>query len=150
MPDPKFIDSLRFAQAGLSLSGEYMVTDLARLKDLLVSDAGNVAYRLEGVNAAGRPALRLSVRAELAMLCQRCLEPFVHRVEAESLMPQARNERELAAWERDDPLLDAQVCDARLDVRTLVEDEILLSLPIMPRHAEGECGLEGESSPRAG
>jgi uncharacterized metal-binding protein YceD (DUF177 family) len=50
----------------------------------------------------------------------------------------------IANWrfgKSEDPLVDAQVAESRLDVASLVEDEILLSLPLMPRHPEGECSL---------
>ncbi len=57
----------------------------------------------------------------------------------DSLLPVARNEAELERWERLDPLLDALVADPSLDLAALVEDEILLSLPPVPLHAEGQC-----------
>ena len=41
--------------------------------------------------------------------------------------------------------LDAVAADAELDVWSLVEDEVLLALPIAPRHAEGACQAAGES-----
>jgi uncharacterized protein len=140
-PAKAYLDSLRFAQSGETLSGEYAVSELPRLIDLLASADGVVRFRLSGERVLGRPALRLWLETELRMVCQRCLEGYDQPVSADSLMPIARDERELALWESEDPLVDAQVADPRLDVRTLVEDEILLSLPIMPRHPEGECSV---------
>lgn len=61
----------------------------------------------------------------------------------DSLLPVARNDAELERWERLDPLLDALVADPQLDLATLVEDEILLSLPTVPLHAEGRCDPNG-------
>lgn len=61
----------------------------------------------------------------------------------DQVFPVARNEAQLELWERSDPLLDALVADPELDVLTLVEDEILLSLPVAPRHAEGGCVQAG-------
>lgn len=138
-PASSNVDSLRFARSGESLAGEYPVSEMSRLLDMLASSVGTIRFRLHGEQSAGRPALRLTVDTELSLVCQRCLEAYTQPVHVESIMPVARDERELALWELDDPLIDAQVADPRLDVRTLVEDEILLSLPIMPRHADGEC-----------
>jgi uncharacterized metal-binding protein YceD (DUF177 family) len=45
--------------------------------------------------------------------------------------------RELARWEGDDPLVDALVAESRLDVASLVEDEILLSLPVIASACRG-------------
>ncbi len=134
------LDSLLVARTGEVMSGEYPVSALSRLQDLLAGDEGTVRYQLSGEMAAGRPALRLRIDAELSMVCQRCLEAYAQTLHVDNVMSVARDERELALWEQDDPLIDAQVADPRLDVRSLVEDEILLSLPIMPRHPDGECG----------
>jgi uncharacterized protein len=140
-PAKTSLDSLHFARSGEVLSGVYPISELPRLLDLLASDEGTVQYRLVGSIALGRPTLQLSIEAELRLVCQRCLEPYTEALRVASTMPVARDERELARWESEDPLIDALVADPRLDVRTLVEDEILLSLPIMPRHPEAECSM---------
>jgi uncharacterized protein len=142
-----YVDSLRFARSGETLAGEYLVSDMSRLCDMLASDDGVIRFQLSGSMAAGRPTLQLELATDLNMVCQRCLETYTQSVHGESIMPIARDERELARWEREDPLIDAQIADPRLDVRNLVEDEILLSLPLMPRHAEGECSLGYKCSP---
>lgn len=146
-PIPTFVDSLSFARSGDALSGEFAVSEMARLQGLLASEDGSVRFQLNGSMAAGRPTLQLLLDAELQLICQRCLEPYTQSVRSVSSMPIARDERELVRWESDDPLVDAQIAEPRLDVRNLVEDEILLSLPLMPRHAEGECSLGYECSP---
>ncbi|WP_165873494.1 YceD family protein [Parasulfuritortus cantonensis] len=131
---------MRFARAGEEMSGEVRLADLDRLADVLVSDQGSARYRLRGGLRAGRPVLTLDVDTAVMLLCQRCLEPYRQELRIERVFPLARDEAQLALWEREDPLLDALVADPVLDVLTLVEDEILLSLPVAPRHAEGECG----------
>jgi len=141
MSAPSTIDSLRFAQAGECLTGEWQVAGLKRLVGSLASDAGLVRYRLCGTVAAGRPTLELDVSAEVQMICQRCLGQYTQAVMTHSLLPIAHDAGQLASWERDDPLVDALLADAQMDVQTLVEDEILLSLPVVPRHTEGACGL---------
>lgn len=134
------LDSMRFARAGESLSGEALLADFDRLSGSLVSDVGSVKYRLRGGAESGRPVLRLEVEACVMLRCQYCLEPYRHDLRIEQIMPLARDEAELARWEQDDPMLDALVADPELDVLTLVEDEILLSLPVAPRHPGDACG----------
>lgn len=140
MSAPTSIDSLRFARTGECLSGELPVASLVRLSGGLPSPDGAVRYRLCGTMREGRPCLELKVEATVQMICQRCLEPFAVNVVSESVMPVARDEAQLELWERDDPLLDALVADPHQHVPALVEDEMLLSLPVVPRHPEGECG----------
>ena len=83
-------------------------------------------------------SLRLSVRGEVGMTCQRCLGDMQHVVEIEHTLHLARNETEL---ERLDALPDgdAILVGEVLDLVALVEDEVLLSLPLAAMHAEGEC-----------
>lgn len=134
------LDSMLFARAGERLSGAAPVANLPRLVDGLVSDEGSVEYRLQGGTEYGRPILRLAVEATVVLRCQYCLEPYRQLLKIERILPLARDEAELARWERDDPLLDALIAEPALDVLALVEDEILLSLPVVPRHPEGGCG----------
>lgn len=137
------VDSLRFAHAGESIAGEVPLAKLGRLVDSLTSDEGKVRFGLQGGMDSGRPVLRLQVDAAVMLRCQYCLDPYRHELRIERVLPLARNEAELARWERDDPLLDALLVDPSLDVLALVEDEILLSLPVAPRHLEGHCGSAG-------
>lgn len=140
------IDALRFARLGERLEGELAVTRLTRLADLIASDRGQVRYRLRGGIESGRPTLVLRVEAELEMVCQRCLEVCAQHVQSESRMPLARNEAEMRRWECDEPLLDVLLADSALDVLALVEDEVLLSLPLVARHPEGQCAVAAKTS----
>lgn len=134
------IDSLRFAEAGGQMSGRYSLQELGRLHDVLASRDGSLHWRLEGGREAGRPVLRVHVEGSLTLVCQRCLEPCVIPIEIETVLPIARDEAELSRWESEDPLLDGLVAEPHLDVRDLVEDEVLLSLPAIPKHPAGTCG----------
>lgn len=136
-------DSLQFAKSGESLSGRLRIEELPRLSDSLRPDDVAVQYRLVGVVASGRPALRLKVDATVWLTCQRCMTMYPEVLSLDSVLPIARNEAELERWESIDPLLDALVADPELDVAVLVEDEILLSIPLVPMHPEGECDPDG-------
>ncbi len=138
-------DSLQFAKSGDSLKGTLRAEELPRLSDSLRPDDVAVQYQLAGIMSSGRPALRLRVEAAVWLTCQRCLAPYPEVLCLDTVLPVARNEDELERWENLDPMLDALVADPELDIATLVEDEILLSIPVVPMHAEGECGLDGIS-----
>ncbi len=134
------IHSLRFAESGGRLAGEFSLKELVRLHDVLASLDGALQWSLQGGHEAGRPVLRLGVQGCLALVCQRCLGPCPFPLEVEAILPIARDEAELSRWEHDDPLLDGLVAEPHLDVRDLIEDEVLLSLPAIPRHPVGVCG----------
>lgn len=133
------MDPIRFAREAASYAGEIALVEMDRLRDELAGDQGKVVYRLTGALVGGRPALRLLVDANPTLICQRCLTPYVHSLHSEGVIFLARNDAELERWERLDPLLDAIVAEERTEVRTLVEDELLLSLPVVPLHEEEDC-----------
>ncbi len=138
MSAPAHIDSMQFARSGGELSGHLAADRLPRLRDSLAREDVAVQYRISGITVAGRPSLRVQVW----LLCQRCLEPYQQALGLDVTLPIARNAEQLSYWEDQDPLLDALVAESALDVATLVEDEVLLGLPVAPRHPDGECGLE--------
>lgn len=83
-------------------------------------------------------SLQLTIRGEVALTCQRCLGGMQHSVQLERTLYLARNETELERLEAL-PDSDAILVGETLDLVGLVEDEVLLSLPLAPMHAEGEC-----------
>ena len=70
--------------------------------------------------------------------CQRCLAPFAYPVAQRTVTVLARSESDADALdaESDDEVL---VADHPLEPVALVEDELLLTLPFAPMHAEGAC-----------
>ena len=142
-------DSLQLARSDASYAGELSAAQLPRLRDSLRPDDGAVQYRISGGMVKGRPVLRLEIAATLWLTCQQCLVEYPETLSLRSVLPVARNEDELARWEREDPLLDALVAETRLDLPALVEDEILLSLPTAPRHPEGRCESTPDVMPQA-
>ena len=141
MSASEFIDSLQFAKSGASRSGELGAEQLPRLHEILAPDYAAVQYQLLGCVSAGRPSLHMKVRARVQQVCQRCLENFTAEIEVDESLVLARDEAELERWEEQDPMLDVVVAEPRMNVAALIEDEVLLALPVAPRHPEGSCGV---------
>ena len=144
-----FIDSLDFAGKGREISGEVPVAELPRLQDMLANRQGTLVYRIRGgVDDRGNHFLDLSAAGGCQLVCQRCLEDMDYQVRIETrlfLRDQASLDAELLvarhADEEED--FDSILADDHLDVLNLLEDEILLSLPIAPRHEQGACQAAG-------
>jgi len=144
---PTAIDGFKFSETGGSAEGEVGLSSFARLKDLLNNDAGTVRYKLLGMrDLLGRPALRVMVNGVLGLTCQRCLEALEFVVATDNALLLARSEAEIA---RQSDELDGPewiVSSSRLIVLDLVEDELLLSVPPVPKHEACEVetsGIEG-------
>ena len=132
------IDGLEFARSGQRLQGEMEVAQLARLADSLFDTAGRLRFTLAGDrDAKRRPRLNLTVEGEISLRCQRCLDrlAFPLAVKSSLLVLTGGDGGEIA--EIDD--LDGIAADPRTEVRALIEDEVLLAIPIAPRHPEGLC-----------
>ncbi len=142
--DPLRLDVAAFAAAGASLSGDWPVTSLSRIAGSASADAApaagdRVEWSAEGEQRRreGSPVevwLRLRASVRLGLQCQRCLSPVVETVECDRwlrFVSGAQQAESLDAESEDDVL----ELTRQLDLRELVEDELLLSLPIVPRHA---------------
>ena len=137
------IDSLEFARTGQTLRGSLSLPGLTRLKDNLADAVGTVEFEVTGgQDARSRPILTVSIRGMLHLQCQRCLEALDHPLQVlNTLMLVAAGAG--AAGELDDEDVEWIEASRELEVASLVEDEILLSLPYAPRHEEGACGPVG-------
>jgi uncharacterized protein len=142
--DPLRLDIAALAAHGECLEGAWPLPSLERLIDMHVSaskDAGALAavsWRATGESRAveGSPAqvwLHLQAECRLNLVCQRCLAPVETAVEVDRWLRFVGDEVEAAALdaESDDDVLALQ---RWMNLRDLAEDELLLALPLVPRH----------------
>ena len=142
------IDGFEFASAGATQQGVLPLSGFPRLRDMLASDRGEVAYQLEGMrDERGRPGLRLRVDGELQLRCQRCLGPLAFEVRAEELLVLAATQAEIDADPADVEAPDRVLAGKEMSVVDLVEDELILAVPYAPRHDEcAPAAREGEGA----
>lgn len=123
------------------MSGTVPVAALPRLRAQLAGDDGLLQCELSGRRENGRNWLTLSIRGQLELSCQRCLGalPFALAVDNE-LQVIAPGEPWPDETLEDGALSlgeDAIAADAAQVVTDLMEEEVLLALPIAPKHEEG-------------
>ena len=119
-----------------------MVGDFERLAQEFVDPEAVLQYRVSGEqDARGRPRLHCKVMGNLEMLCQRCLKPIDVAIASDRLLYIAASEAEADRLETAlaDEDIEVMVTGQALDLAGVVEDEVLLSLPIVPMHAV--CGM---------
>ena len=141
MLQPIEVDPWRFCRDGQSWETRSEVAAFPRLAHEFTQ--GTLFCRVVGrVDQRGSLSLQLSVSGEVELTCQRCLGSMPYKVEVERTLYLARNEAEM---ERLDALPDSDAIQAGeiLNLVDLVEDEVLLSLPLATMHAEGECPVPG-------
>jgi uncharacterized protein len=79
----------------------------------------------------------LSVAGSIDLQCQRCLGKLVFPVLLKTNLLVLTDEQTGDAGELED--LDGVPAAPATDVWSLVEDEVLLAIPLAPRHGENEC-----------
>ncbi|NMG02042.1 YceD family protein [Azoarcus taiwanensis] len=132
-------DPIRFAREARRLGGVVKVEAFRRLADALLDHAGEFEYVIVGEQGAdGKPYLRLTAKGVLGMQCQRCLERVDWPVEVGRLLQLVPVGAPIPDEELDIDAFDAIEATPGLDALELVEDELLLSLPIAPRHESCE------------
>ena len=147
----KVADPFRFAAEAKTQSGEVEVAELLRLADLLASSSGAVSWRIEGSMVQGlsgyaEPRLKISIGGHLQLRCQRCLGGFDWPLAVETALQPVRAGQPIPDEELEDDEVDAIEIDESLDVFALVEEEILLALPIAPRHEKCEAPRGGNGA----
>ena len=143
------IDGLEFARTGSKLQGALPVAGFTRLRDALCTTKGAVQYELSGVpEELGRPTLRLKVGGELQFVCQRCLGALAFPLHIDVSLQLAATQAELDA----EPLAaegpERIVASREMPVRDLVEDELLLAMPLVLRH--DRCAGDGPQAVKEG
>ena len=143
--DPRRFDVAAATAQGATLQGRWPLADLRRLADDHPPDAappaGDVAWNVHAYQrpvAGGAPELwlHLGAQADVVRACQRCLQPFALPLAVDRRFRFVAGEDQAAALDADSDD-DVLALEPRIDLRELVEDELLLALPLVPRH--GVC-----------
>lgn len=141
-PDPLALDVMALCKASGTLQGQWPLAALARLGESLCAVSDGIATWLargwlEPV-LGGEPEvwLELQGKAEVPLECQRCLQPMSEQLVVQRRFRFVRSEDEAARLDEESED-DVLALPARLNLQALLEDELILALPIVPRH--GTC-----------
>ena len=128
------------ADRGVTLSGELNIGQLTRLRGLLHSDSGSVKATLRfRQRGDGWLASEVEFRADVELVCQRCLEPF--RQELEESVNVVIADSDSLPTTAPTGFEPFELEDGRLQPVQLIEDEVIVAIPLVPKHARVEdCG----------
>jgi uncharacterized protein len=141
--DPRRLDVAAFASAAGEIAGEWPAERLPRLSaaGLDTDDAAPrapIAWRAVGerrvlAGAGLQPSLAIDAGTEITLECQRCLQPMRLPVHAERRIFFVDGEDAAAALDAESED-DVLASTPAFDLAELIEDELLLGLPLVPRH----------------
>ena len=110
---PEVLDAWRMVAARRGFEGTLPLSSMSRLRDSLCDDVGEVRYEIGfDRDALQIPYVELRIQAALPLVCQRSLKPFLQPVQVEQRLA----------------LLPA---DGALRLAELVEDELILAVPVV-------------------
>ncbi len=164
--NPKRLDVQAFALAGGQLASEGMATPFDRLRGECAPGSGDLEpmswqahgeMRAQGAGKA-QPWLHLVAEGALTVVCQRCLGPVKVPLSVDRWFRFVADEAAAEA-EDDESEEDVLALEPRPDLEALLEDELLMALPLVPMHevcpepvvmrvADGDVSKPEDEEPR--
>lgn len=145
-PLPDKIDPWRLTAEGGRLEGVLVLASLPRLAAELEHAEGEVSVALAaGIDAQGLRFITGRLQTGIALICQRCLGPLQWPLDIAVSLALVRNETMADRLpEQYEPLL---IADGLISVADLVEDELLLALPLIPQHDQiRKCEIHADQA----
>jgi len=146
----RMVDVIELSRRGATVAGRVAPAELPRLADHLAQDEGEITFSLRGQpTARGAAGGQLQISAHLHLRCDVCRHAvpwrLQHTARFEFVPDEATLNRMAVSPDEDvEPIVGANP----FDVVQLVEDEVLLALPMVPRHPD--CRAEGETADESG
>ena len=140
--EPRRLDLRRFAQHAESAAGDLPQPTFERLRSSVLPMAGNaprVHWALRGELRpvkGGEPQVWLHLQADTAvqLVCQRCLQPMVEQLSVDRSFLFVANADDAERLDEDSEEDVLVLPRQQFDAVELLEDELILALPLVPRH----------------
>lgn len=136
MSNKIFIQPLNYAMSARERSGEVLVKALdPRVTSSLSDIEGKIRYHVRGSrDGMLRPTLTLRISLSTSLACQRCLGLIAYNLEINAVLTFFKDEAALETAEQINPEIDGVLLVEEFDLLALIEDEILMALPMSPKH----------------
>jgi len=139
---PEFVDLLRLAKAKRTFVGKLALAKMTRLGHYLANNDGIIDVVLEfGQDIEGFYYIKGELKGALTLICQRCMQPMELQIEhAFNLSPVWTDVQAKTLPERFEPVMLTK--DERFSLVEMLEDELILQLPVLPKHDEQDCSIK--------
>lgn len=132
---PEWVNPFQLVEKWAAIEGHYAISSLPRVKAAVFHVRGEFAVRLEfRPDAAWHAVVAGQLVGTVTLQCQRCLGSMAIDLNISPHLGLCTSEVEAERLPKElEPLI---VEDGSLNVREVVEDEIMLAFPLVPRHAQ--------------
>lgn len=137
-PLSDYIEPFKLARQSQVLEGNLPLAKMGRLARVLCSEKADVSIKSSfGIDAGGTYFARGTVTAKVEMECQRCMQAVPVELNAAFALAFVSSEKGVErVSDTYDPIV---VQDEQVVLAELVEDELLLALPIVAKHQGEDC-----------
>jgi DUF177 domain-containing protein len=150
MPEELLIHPERLTDKPIVFEGTVDLEDFPRLEEALANDQLELRYKVSTyLDRHRRKVVSCTIEGFVFLTCQTTLEAFRHGISIDDRLVLVEKESQLPPIEEESDAEDYLVASEPLDVLDLVEDAVLLALPMVPRKPGLEEGGSGEAPKRA-
>lgn len=137
-PLPTYIEPFKWADRAAEVEASQPLKSFTRLLQGAVDDKGAVAITSKLFrDAQGHAFVEGEAHAEVTLTCQRCLGPVQVALDVDFRLAFVREEGDADALAEDEDYL--VIGDETVSLQDIVEDELLLALPLVPNHDDCEA-----------
>ena len=134
------IDSLEFARGLKTHAFSLEAADMPKIIEMAVQTVEPLSVKVGGgVRRDGKAFIDLEIVGSLLLECQRCLEGFESQINSRSRFIIAPTENDLTDLSEESDDVNSILGEHEFDLIGFVENELVLSLPMIPMHDEGVC-----------
>ncbi|WP_333607679.1 23S rRNA accumulation protein YceD [Arsukibacterium sp.] len=140
---PVTLDPVKAAQKRSSYDGIVPLSSLTRLTESLLDQQADVAVKVQcATDQQGLAVLQGTASCQVSVSCERCGEPMTLALNCSFAYTPVKGD-DSAALELIPERYDVIVRNehGEINLRQLVEDELILALPLFPMHDEADCAL---------
>jgi len=133
---PRYVEARKLVNVDAHFKRKIAVSDLERLSECSHAIHCVEVDLLFSRDEQNRPTLSGSISADIELQCQRCLEPMPFSVQRATELALVWDEAQAKALPKTlEPWI---VGEGEVDLVEIIEEEVLLALPVVPRH-EHDC-----------
>jgi uncharacterized protein len=132
------VDPYKLAKREQGLQGKLAIASMLRASKLLAADEGEISYDLAfAMDTDNLCVITGKLQGEVTFCCQRCLQTYTQAIDDEFVVSPVANDSEAKLLpSMYEPVV---IQDGALYVVDLVEDELILALPIVAMHDAAIC-----------
>ena len=135
---PAYVDARRAFLQETELQGTVELSRIPRFAETLASERAELEVRLDfAIADNGQRTITGYIKADCDVTCQRCLEPMAVSWEDEVALVLLDTEAQAKQLDSEwDPWIWTE---PKMELADLVEEQLLLSMPVVSYHGDGSC-----------